>query len=298
MGGLRAARWLRTSQRRTTQRDPVDATVQPDTDAPNPPPGVVPDAPPETDSDAALDLPWLRNWNPDASSADAEGDDDLAPPEAAPSGDLALNRPGDQYRPRADLDRLKRGAAENLWDVRERLAGLVRADFAWRTRTRDAKRLGPRLERLGSKGWRVLHSIPLGAGASMIDHLIMGPGGVFAFSTHEHRDARVWVSGAELRVNGVPVPYLADAVARSQRIARLLSSASGVHTQVMPCLVIVTGTASPSIVYHTRPDEALILDSTTVIRVLKGLTGVLTPDAVERVYEAARRRVTWEISRD
>jgi hypothetical protein len=296
MGGLRAARWLRTSQKRTARRDPVDGTVGPDTHTPDPAPGVVPDARPETDTDPALDLPWLRNWSAGAAGDDAAGED-LAPPETTVSGDLALNRPGDQYRPRADLDRLRRVAAENMWDVRNRLAGLVKVDFAWRTRTRDAKKLGPRLERLVGSGWRVLHAIPLGAGASMIDHLLIGPGGVFAFSTHEHRDARVWVSGAELRVNGVPVPYLADAIARAQRVGRLLSSASGVHTRVMPCLVMVTGTENPSIIYHSRPEGALILDSTTVIRVLKGLGGVLTPDAVERVYEAARRRVTWEIAR-
>jgi hypothetical protein len=212
------------------------------------------------------------------------------------SGDLALNRPGDQYRPLADLERVRRVAAAKMWDLSGRLAKFATVELAWRARTQDAKKLGPRLERLSGSGWRVLHSIPLGEGASMIDHLIIGPGGVFTVSTHEHREERVWVSGTELRANAIPVPYLPDAIASAQRVGWLLTSASGVRTPVMPCIIIVTGTAAPTIVYHTRPEGALILDSSTAIRVIRGLRGVLTPKAVERVYEAARRRATWEIA--
>ncbi|MGA5029945.1 nuclease-related domain-containing protein [Streptomyces cellulosae] len=38
---------------------------------------------------------------------------------------------------------------------------------------------------LGSQGWRALHSIPL-ANKVDIDHLLIGPGGVFSINTKHH----------------------------------------------------------------------------------------------------------------
>ncbi|BDZ50137.1 hypothetical protein GCM10025867_23780 [Frondihabitans sucicola] len=43
-----------------------------------------------------------------------------------------------------------------------------------------------RLRALGTRGeaWRVLHSVPIGAGTSDIDHVVIGPAGVFTLLMH------------------------------------------------------------------------------------------------------------------
>ena len=45
--------------------------------------------------------------------------------------------------------------------------------------------MGAELNRLGRHGWRVLHSIRL-ANRVDIDHLPIGPGGVFSINTKHH----------------------------------------------------------------------------------------------------------------
>lgn len=57
-------------------------------------------------------------------------------------------------------------------------------------------------ERLVKHGWHVLHSIPLGTGKSDIDHLLIGPGGVFTINPKNHPGGKVWVGEHAFRVNG------------------------------------------------------------------------------------------------
>ncbi|MCE0446144.1 NERD domain-containing protein [Streptomyces tricolor] len=45
--------------------------------------------------------------------------------------------------------------------------------------------MGRELERLASYGWHVLHGVPKSNGGD-IDHLLIGPGGVFSLNTKTH----------------------------------------------------------------------------------------------------------------
>jgi hypothetical protein len=211
------------------------------------------------------------------------------------SNDLADNRPSSPDRLGDARAWTKRAAVVRLPAYRERLDELAAHDLAWRARAQHARRMGPRLEKHLSPEWRVLHSVPLGGEATTVDHLLVGPGGVFTLSTHEHRDARVWVSRDEVRINGEPVRYLRPAVLQARRVARLLTAASGRRVKVTPCLVIVTGSTHPDIVVQEAIEDVLVLDSSTVVRTFRRLEPVLTPDDVEAVFDAARRRASWVI---
>ena len=57
-----------------------------------------------------------------------------------------------------------------------------------------------RLSALGP-GWYVLHSVPVGTGASDLDHIVIGPAGVFTINTKHHRGQRVWVGAKRILVN-------------------------------------------------------------------------------------------------
>ncbi len=264
---------------------------------------VPPDTPArESESGTDSGLGPLTGWLETIAYVPEEPEAPEPAPEPAPapskdvvSHDLAENRPGTPDRAADALARTRRVAVVRLPKYRERLDDIAAQDLAWRARAQHAKRMGPRLEKHLAPEWRVLHSVPLGGEATTVDHLLIGPGGVFTLSTHEHRDARVWVSRDEVRINGEPVPYLRPALAQAGRVARVLTAASGRRVRVTPCLVIVTGSTHPDIVVHEEIEGVLVLDSSTVVRTFRKLEPVLTPDDVEAVFGSARRRASWVV---
>jgi hypothetical protein len=162
--------------------------------------------------------------------------------------------------------------------------------------------MGLRLEKYLAPDWRILHSLPLGDGASVVDHLMIGPGGVFTVSTHEHPGARVWVSRDEIRVNGKPVHYFRTCVARARRISKVLRAASGQRVRATPCIVFFTRVAGApvgdsGVVIQEPLAGALVLDSSSVVKSFRKLDVVLAPEAVDALFEAARRRASWVVER-
>lgn len=61
--------------------------------------------------------------------------------------------------------------------------------------------VGKILTRLGPE-WTVLHAVPVGAGGTDIDHVLIGPPGVFTLNTKNHSRQQVWVAGRTLMVAG------------------------------------------------------------------------------------------------
>ncbi|MER7769607.1 nuclease-related domain-containing protein [Kitasatospora sp. NPDC096140] len=118
--------------------------------------------------------------------------------------DLASNRPGEGVRGMIRADESKR-----KWLVRvaAKLSGddLTRSELS---KGLDGERLvGGLLDGLRAHGWYVLHSVPLPSGAD-IDHVVIGPPGVFTVNTKHHPDDAVWVGDKRLMVNRNSYPYI------------------------------------------------------------------------------------------
>ena len=88
----------------------------------------------------------------------------------------------------------------------------------------------------------VLHSVPVGVGDSDIDHIVIGPSGVFTINTKNHSGQRVWVAAESVLVNGHRTHHISDARFEGSKAARLLSAR----------------------MMHTRPPHSPILDSCCV----------------------------------
>lgn len=239
--------------------------------APPPAPGTPPPMPP-------------RPPEPAAATAAAATTTVLAAPAALPPEyDLARNRPGEALRARVrDLSPGPYG----------RLAALVlrrrtEAD-SWRDGLAGERAVAGELKRL-PRDWRVLHSIPLPRDVD-IDHLLIGPGGVFTINTKNHRGKDVWVGDDSVKVNhGEARPYVRKARAEASRAARALERGCRFPVPVQPVLAFVRPaalTVEPSL-HDVRavPERSL--------SALGPLTGVLTADQVRTVYEVARDRRTW-----
>jgi hypothetical protein len=207
--------------------------------------------------------------------------------------DLSLNRPGEAVRAKANEEWSAARERHPVIAPVARFLDVKTDERAWRVGAAGEEKVGPKLEKLVPLGWRVLHSVPVGAGDSDIDHVLIGPGGVFTINTKFHPGAKVWVASRKILINGQPVPYLQNSRFEGERAAKLLTKALGWEVPVKPALVLLTGGLQPNVTYKQLPDDVLVLDAWDLPRVFKRRTGVLGADAVEAVFEVARWERTW-----
>jgi Nuclease-related domain/Topoisomerase DNA binding C4 zinc finger len=124
--------------------------------------------------------------------------------------------------------------------VRTRLARLlgVRTDErAWPKGVDGESVTGLWLSRL-PEGWHVFHDVPVGERGGNIDHLVIGPGGVFTVNT-KNLGGKVWVGAKAVLHNGHRTDFLRKATAEAHRASRLLSAVVGRPVEVRGVLAIL-----------------------------------------------------------
>jgi len=97
------------------------------------------------------------------------------------------------------------------------------------------RRSPPKLAKLGHE-WHVLHAVPMGTRGADIDHVVIGPAGVFTLNAIYRPEATVWVGGDTLTVNGRRQPYIPRARTEAHRASGILTAALG---QTVPVFGIV-----------------------------------------------------------
>ncbi len=200
------------------------------------------------------------------------------------SGDLTANRPGDAARRRAI--ELRRQAP--VLTALARLLNVRTQESAFRMGADGEENVARRLARLNSD-WHVLHAVPVGDKGSDIDHVVVGPPGVFTLNTKNHAGNNVWVAERAFMVNGQRTRYLRKSLFEAKRSSQLLSSACGFAVPVEPVIVVI---ASQLTVKH-RPTGVHIVESRHIVRWLRHRPKVLTSQAVEEIFERARSASTW-----
>ena len=207
--------------------------------------------------------------------------------------DLATHVPGQLARERAEAEA---AAARDRSRVVAFLARALDAktdERAWRVGAGGEETVGSRLDKLERRGWHVLHAVPVGARESDIDHVLIGPGGVFTINTKTHPGGRVWVGRHAVKVNGHAQPYLRNSRHEAARASRLLSDACGLPIEARPVLVFLTGTLIPNVTVTQQPDDVLVLDRMDIPGAFKRSRRRLTDEQVTHVYDLARRSTTW-----
>jgi hypothetical protein len=109
---------------------------------------------------------------------------------------------------------------------------------SWYTGALGEIEVGRMLAGLGPE-WFVRHSIPIGADTKDVDHLVIGPGGVFAINTKHHRGASVWVGDHVLRINNSNTAYLNVAQGEGVDVARRLHAKVGFPVPVIPVIAVL-----------------------------------------------------------
>lgn len=136
---------------------------------------------------------------------------------------------------------------------------------------------------LERRGWRTLHSVPL-TDTKDIDHLLIGPAGVFAVNTKltdypvEYRDPSVYVGGyrKDWRENQLHTTTACEGK---------LGGATGMDISV-ESLVVVWSPIAP-----TGADW--LVHGEQLTEYLSTFPHVLDPALVEYMYSQARKKTTW-----
>lgn len=160
---------------------------------------------------------------------------------------------------------------------------------SWYWGARGERIVADRLSRLPD-GWTVLHSVPVGTKESDIDHVVIGPGGVYTVNTKEHSTQSVWVGGNTLLVAGHRKDHVRNSRHEAARAAKLLSAAVGFEVPVRGLVVVVE---PKRFTVKEQPSDVGVLVDAGLVRWLRKRKPVLEPAQVSAVAAAAQRVATW-----
>lgn len=127
----------------------------------------------------------VREWRADETEEIAPESSTVAEaPAEEPWDDLALSTPGERARAQAQTYK----EAHPVKTMLQRVLAVHGDERAWRVGADGEESVAKRLERVAKRDprWRFLHSIPVGQRDSDIDHVAIGPGGVFTLNTKNH----------------------------------------------------------------------------------------------------------------
>jgi hypothetical protein len=149
--------------------------------------------------------------------------------------------------------------------------------------------VGEALARLDPE-WVVLHALPVDEGDADIDHLVIGPCGVFIVATKNHTGQSVWASQRTLMVGGVRFPHIRNMEYEMGRAERMLSAGAGRPVEVSGILAIV---APKSLVVRERHRDVAVVPSTQLVPWLLRRRRTLTADEIGKIGDAAALASTW-----
>ncbi|MGW3451674.1 nuclease-related domain-containing protein, partial [Streptomyces sp. NPDC001076] len=136
-------------------------------------------------------------------------------------GDLARNRPGDAVRKKIqDLQPNPVLRLINRWIPGSEIR-------SWSDGLAGELATARKLTKLKRHGWFTLHAIQWPSGAD-IDHLTIGPAGVFAINSKRHRGKTVWYGDTAITVNGAVTRHIAISQSEAGHVSRVLSRRCGV----------------------------------------------------------------------
>jgi hypothetical protein len=228
-------------------------------------------------------------------------------PGGAPEGGIPRLRGEEQTHDVSDLRERVPGHALVERLVAEWLRGRIHFDGTRATVDPEAQSwyrgvLGERIVagRLALLGddWLVLHSVPVGRADTDIDHVAIGPTGVFTVNTKYSPGKSIWAKGYGLYVDGQKTGYVPRAIREARGAADALGRATGVDVPVTALIVFVEP-GSFSItgrVGGTEHDpEVRVMPDSAILRAFAGRP-VLDRTEVQRLQAAAVNAETWHVA--
>jgi hypothetical protein len=161
-----------------------------------------------------------------------------------------------------------------------------RAERAEHAAAREELRISDELEFLPA-GWFVLHSVDIDPDedARHIDHVAIGPGGVFMIYVEHQPGAKVWISEHKVTINGRDSDHLREARFEARRASGRLTDACGCNVTVQSVLMLIGAATMQTL---SRPAEVHVRDQYDMRDWLCRQPERLDADAVRAVYDHLR----------
>lgn len=140
------------------------------------------------------------------------------------------------------------------------------------------------------EGWRTLHGLPLAGGAVSVDHLVLGPGGVYSLSTRHHPGGSVFVAGDLFMVDGRRYTYIEAARREAVVVSARLSAVCGFPVPVTGVVVLV---GVDDFLVKRTPVGVGVTPRARVVRWLDEHAHTLSASHVSEIYAAARTPDVW-----
>lgn len=149
--------------------------------------------------------------------------------------------------------------------------------------------VGRTLAALGP-GWTVLHAVPVGDRSSDIDHVIIGPTGVFTINTKRHPGQNIWTAKGTFLVAGTRYPYVRNSEHESSRAGKLLSAAVRTPVAVSAAIVVV---GARQVTVKEKHRSVAVLTEGRLLRWITRRPVVYTDQQVALLSAAAAQPSTW-----
>jgi hypothetical protein len=147
------------------------------------------------------------------------------------------------------------------------------------------EQVGQVLESLRSKGWIILHDLLIPT-AGNIDHLIIGPAGIFVVETKSHR-GRITVQGTQLLRNGKPLEkdFIRQVKAQSMVLNQRLQQQLRQNWYIQP---IICFTQAFVQIPGNRVENVWVLPLKWLLPTLERQPSRLTPTQVNHLASVIR----------
>ena len=139
-------------------------------------------------------------------------------------------------------------------------------------------------------GWSSYHALPIGTKGSDIDHVVVGPGGVFTINTKHHRGKNIWVGGKGFLVSGQRQHYISNAESEADKVTRMLRT----HLPSLPAVIPVIALVKPKqITIKVAPDRVEVLDAEYLPRFFRKRKPLLTEAELEILNHLVDSPTFW-----
>ena len=234
---------------------------------------------------------WVKRATlppPTGSAVDPPASAPLVAPaiiDSPPPRDLATNAAGSAARAQRD----EVNAEAPVLNFVARVLGVKTNERNWRVGAKGEEKVAKELQKLGPH-WRVLHAVEVGDRGSDIDHIVIGPAGIFTLNTKRHPGAKAWVADRAVRVNNQRTYYLRNSRHEGARASRSLSAAHGSPIDVRPVIVFVDLSEFD---VKQQPADVHVTTRKRLVDWLEALPIVWDSATIEAVFNTARLSTTW-----
>lgn len=176
----------------------------------------------------------------------------------------------------------------------ERLTDARTEDRSWRLGAEGEERVAGILAKHLDERWVVVHDLTIGSRGANLDHLLIGPAGVFTLNT-KNLSGQLKVYERAIYQNGHKTGFVPGVLREARKVQERLSNASG-HPVTAWSVLVLAGKCE--VLVKKPPTDLTIISASKLGRWLTQLPGVkLTAGEVLALERAARDPETWSSRR-